>query len=68
MPTNQTDLKNEFETLAEEERSSLIGEFIFFLKENKKWWLLPILLALLILGLLVLLAGTGVAPFIYTLF
>jgi len=39
-----------------------------FLKHNKKWWLLPLLLALLLLGLLVVLSGTGLAPFIYTLF
>ncbi|HWX18924.1 MAG TPA: DUF5989 family protein [Candidatus Binatia bacterium] len=39
-----------------------------FMKENKKWWLLPLVVALLVLGLLVLLSGTGLAPFIYTLF
>jgi hypothetical protein len=39
-----------------------------FLKENKKWWLVPILVVFLILGLLILLSSTGVAPFIYTLF
>ena len=39
-----------------------------FLKENKKWWLAPIVIAILGLGLLVLLGGTAAAPFIYTLF
>ncbi|MCO5052751.1 MAG: DUF5989 family protein [Verrucomicrobiae bacterium] len=39
-----------------------------FLRHNKKWWLIPILVVFLIFGLLILLAGTGVAPFIYTLF
>jgi len=38
-----------------------------FLSENKKWWLLPILLAVLALGVLVILGGTGAGPFIYTL-
>ena len=38
------------------------------MKERKKWWLLPILILLLVFGLLVLLSGTGLAPFIYTLF
>lgn len=43
-------------------------EFMVFLKENKKWWLMPIVLAVLVMGLLVLLGSTGAAPFIYTLF
>ncbi len=38
------------------------------LKQNKKYWLIPILLVLLALGALVLLSGTAAAPFIYTLF
>jgi len=39
-----------------------------FLKNNKKWWLLPILLVLLLIGLLAILSGSAAAPFIYTLF
>ena len=58
----------EFERLAKQQRVSLVVEFWCFLKHNKKWWLLPILLVLLLLGLIVLLAGTSVAPFIYTIF
>lgn len=47
----------------------IIVEFFEFLKDNRKWWLLPIVLVLLILGaLLVLTQGSVVAPFIYTLF
>ena len=49
-------------------RASLIGEFWMFLKQNKKWWLLPIVLVILLLGGLVFLSGTPAAPFIYTLF
>ena len=60
--------KNEFEQLAQQKRTSLAGEFIGFLKHNKKWWLLPIILILLGLGLLVLLSSSAVAPFIYPLF
>lgn len=57
-----------FEQLAKERRPSLVAEFWDFLKHNKKWWLLPIVLVLLLLGLIVLLAGSPVAPFIYTVF
>jgi hypothetical protein len=40
-----------------------------FLRERKKWWLLPIILTLLFLGILIAMtSGSAVAPFIYTLF
>jgi len=58
----------EVERLARERRTSLIGEFWLFLKHNKKWWLLPILLVLLVMGALVMIGGSGMAPWIYTLF
>ena len=58
----------EFREEAAGPRRGLLGEFWDFLKHNKKWWLLPILVALLLLGLLVILGGTGLAPFIYTVF
>ena len=48
--------------------ASLAGELWFFLKTNKKWWLTPIILVLLVVGLLVFLGGSAAAPFIYTLF
>ncbi|REJ76798.1 MAG: hypothetical protein DWQ36_03290 [Acidobacteria bacterium] len=54
--------------LDELEEQGLVAEFWQFLKENKKWWLIPILLSIALLGGLVLLSGTGAAPFIYTLF
>ena len=43
-------------------------DFAVFLLHNKKWWLLPILLILLVLSLLVALSSTAIAPFIYTVF
>ena len=40
-----------------------------FLKERKKWWLLPIIFVLLAVGALIFLSGgSAVAPFIYTVF
>ena len=53
---------------ARRKRSGLAAEFYAFLKENKKWWLAPILLTVAGLGLVVMLSGTAAAPFIYTLF
>ncbi|HOK67033.1 MAG TPA: DUF5989 family protein [Anaerohalosphaeraceae bacterium] len=61
-------LRKEFEEQARQGRTTLLAEFLDFLKHNKKWWLLPILLMLLLLGLIVLLSGTAVAPFLYPLF
>jgi hypothetical protein len=46
-----------------------VKEFWHFLKRRKKLWLLPVVLAMLVLrGLLVLAQGSVIAPFIYTLF
>jgi hypothetical protein len=48
---------------------SFLAEIWTFLLARKKFWLLPILLAMVILGgLVVLTKGSAVAPFIYTLF
>jgi hypothetical protein len=61
--------RNEFEKAgAEQENKGFAGELWGFLRESKKWWLLPILLTLLLFGALILLSNTGLAPFIYTLF
>jgi hypothetical protein len=59
---------NDFAAQAGESRSGLVSEFVDFLKDNKKWWLAPIIISILALGVLVLLGGTAAAPFIYTLF
>jgi hypothetical protein len=59
---------SEFEEQASAAGVGFFHEFLIFLKENKKWWLLPILLAFLLMGALLLAGGTGAAPFIYTLF
>lgn len=48
---------------------SFLKELWFYMRERKKYWLIPILLVTAILGgLLVLAQGSAVAPFIYTLF
>jgi len=55
-------------TILQSRRRASIGEFVEFLGENKKWWLAPIIVSILLLGALVLMGGTAAAPFIYTLF
>jgi hypothetical protein len=60
--------ENDFVAQATEGRSSLVGEFLDYLRDNKKWWLAPIIVSILALGVLVLLGGSAAAPFIYTLF
>jgi hypothetical protein len=64
---NQRPPQDDFEHAALDEAApSLLAEFWEFLCHNKKWWLLPILIVLLVFGVLIFLAGTGAAPFIYT--
>jgi hypothetical protein len=60
--------RTQFEQAADESRPSFVREVLFMLSNNKKWWLLPILFVFAAVGALLLLAGTGAAPFIYTLF
>ena len=59
---------NEFTREADAKQPGIVSEFWDFLRNNKKWWLTPIILILALFGLLIILAGTGAAPFIYTLF
>ncbi|MFQ5513403.1 MAG: DUF5989 family protein [Myxococcota bacterium] len=62
------DTAQDFASQAAGERTGLAAEFWDFLKNNKKWWLAPIVISVLGLGAIVLLGGTAAAPFIYTLF
>ena len=59
---------SKFAQHATERRPGLIAELWEFLATNKKWWLTPIVLVLLLVGGLILMSGTAAAPFIYTLF
>jgi hypothetical protein len=63
-----TEPNHSFEHQAKQQSPSLLKEFLSFLRNNKKWWLLPIVIVGVILGILLFLGNTGVAPFIYTLF
>ena len=49
--------------------SPLLKEFWLFLRERKKWWLLPIIVVFLLLGAILIFAQTSaLAPFIYATF
>lgn len=50
-------------------RLAVLKDFWSFLKERKKWWLAPLVIVLLLLGLLIVFTeSSALAPFIYTLF
>jgi Family of unknown function (DUF5989) len=66
-PITQT---TEFETAVEGKQDSLPKQFLQFLAENNKWWLLPIIIVLGLISLLAIFAAFvgPSAPFIYTIF
>ena len=50
-------------------RPSLLRELWAFMRVRKKWWLLPIVVMMLLVGMLIAFAqGSALAPFIYTIF
>ena len=49
-------------------RMGILQEFVLFLKENKAYWMVPIIAVLLLMVVLLVLTSTSAAPFIYTLF
>ena len=60
--------KGSFGHAAAEKRRGFVAELVDWMGQNKKWWLLPIVLAFVGLGaLLIFGTGTGMMPFIYTL-
>ena len=63
--TNQAD---EIARQAEEPQHGILREMIGLLRYNRKWWMVPIIIGLLLAGVIVVLGGTAIAPFIYTLF
>jgi hypothetical protein len=58
----------EFARESETKQPGFFADLLDFILHNKKWWLAPIVIVLLLFGLLVILSGSGVAPFVYTLF
>ncbi len=59
--------ENDFEKASQEKPVGIVREFLQFLGENKKWWLLPIVVVLVLCSLMAV-AAMSYAPFLYTLF
>ena len=57
-----------FEDAGEKPANGIAAEVLALLKHNRKWWLIPIIIVLLIFGTILILGGTSAAPFIYSLF
>jgi hypothetical protein len=68
MPHTPGPAPHDFERRAEARSRSVTLEFWDYMRTHKKWWISPILIVLLLLGILIVLGSTGAAPFIYTLF
>jgi hypothetical protein len=51
-----------------EKNPGFVTDVVQFLVQNRKWWLMPIVIVLALVGVLLVLGGTSAAPFIYTLF
>ena len=66
--TQQKPESSSFDEFASGQDPGIITEFIWFLRYNKKWWMAPILVILLLLVGLAFLTTSPAAPFIYTLF
>ena len=58
----------EFEREASRRGQGIVWEFLQYLHQTRKWWLTPIALMLVLLAVLIVLGGSGAAPFIYALF
>ena len=65
---NHSPDSDDFRRQAEAPPPGILREFWDFLRENRAWWLTPIVVVLLLISLLVILGATGAAPLIYTLF
>jgi hypothetical protein len=68
MEKNDPKGASEFVEQAGTKRSSFLSDYLYLVKNNRKWWMLPLMGLLLGFGLLMVLASTGAAPFIYTMF
>ncbi len=64
----QPEERDEFLQAAGDDDKGIVSEFVEFMAENKLWWMAPILVVFGLLGVLLILGASGLAPFIYALF
>ncbi len=67
-PGPQQTSADDFARQAEGASRGVLAEQFAFLRENKKWWMTPIIVVLILFGVLVVLSSTAIAPMLYTLF
>ena len=60
--------KQSFDDSAREAKVGLFADFFAFMRENKKWWLIPFLIVFSLLGALLVLTTTSLGSMMYTLF
>jgi hypothetical protein len=66
--TSRSTGRTALDEAAADAKTGLLGEMHAYIRQNRKWWITPIVLALLAMAALIALGGTAAAPFIYTLF
>ena len=67
--TKTADAARSLEQRAQQAKSGgPLSEFAYFLRRSRKWWMTPIIAMLLLVGALLVMAGTAVGPLIYALF
>jgi hypothetical protein len=59
---------DDFVRAGQRKRASLVGEMVHMVRTTRKWWMMPLIAILVILGVVLLITSTGAGPLIYTLF
>ncbi|MCZ6853407.1 MAG: DUF5989 family protein [Gammaproteobacteria bacterium] len=67
-PSEKSEEAQKFAHLAEHAAPGVVRQSWQLIRKEKKWYLLPVLLAFVLVGGFILLGGTGAAPLLYTLF
>ncbi len=65
--TKPSDAAEQFARQAKQPSPGLLNEYWYFLRHSKKWYIIPTIILLLLLGLLVGLSASGLMPFIYAI-
>ena len=67
-PDDSTQRQKELAEQASQREPNVLVEFTAFLRQQKKWWLVPLLLSLVLVGVISVLSASPAGPFIYALF